>query len=120
MARRFAVDQHVTVILKGANTVVAGLDGTSWLNLTGNPAMAAGGVGDVLTGVTAAWIGQLGRADIACQVAVYVHGLAGDIAADEGDVMALTATDVVKHLSQAVTETVRDGDPDDEEDEDDT
>ena len=120
VARRFAVDHHVTVILKGANTVVAGPDGTSWLNLTGNPAMAAGGVGDVLTGVTAAWLGQLGRADIACQVAVYVHGLAGDIAADERDVMALTATDVVKHLSQAVTETVRDGDPDDEEDEDDT
>ena len=120
VARRFAVDHHVTVILKGANTVVAGPDGTSWLNLTGNPAMAAGGVGDVLTGVTAAWLGQLGRADIACQVAVYVHGLAGDIAADERDVMALTATDVVKHLSQAVTETVRDGDRDDEEDEDDT
>ncbi len=120
VARRFAVDHQVTVILKGANTVVAGPDGTSWLNLTGNPAMAAGGVGDVLTGVTAAWLGQLGRADIACQVAVYVHGLAGDIAADERQAMALTATDVVKHLGHAVTETVQDGDPDDEEDEDDT
>ena len=113
VARRFAVDHHVTVILKGANTVIAGPDGTCWLNLTGNPAMAAGGVGDVLTGVTAAWLGQLGRAEVACQVAVYVHGLAGDIAADEPGAIALMATDVISHLGQALAETVQDDDRDD-------
>jgi len=113
VARRFAIDHHVTVILKGANTVVAGPDGACWLNLTGNPAMAAGGVGDVLTGVTAAWLGQLGRLEVACQVAVYVHGLAGDIAADEPGAIALTATDVVNHLGQALAETVQDDDHDD-------
>ena len=115
VARRFAVDHHVTVILKGANTVVASPDGTSWLNLTGNPAMATGGVGDVLTGVTAAWIGQIGQAGIACQVAVYLHGLAGDIAADEPGVIAVTATDVVNRLGQAVAETVSDADREDED-----
>ena len=119
VARRFAVDHHVTVILKGANTVIAGPDGTCWLNLTGNPAMAAGGVGDVLTGVTAAWLGQLGRAEVACQVAVYVHGLAGDIAADEPGAIALMATDVISHLGQALAETVLNSDNDDDNDDDD-
>lgn len=118
VARRFAIKHHVAVILKGANTVIAGPDGTCWLNLTGNPAMAAGGMGDVLTGVTAAWLGQLGRAEVASQVAVYLHGLAGDIAADEPGAVALMATDVVGHLGQALAETVADDDDRADADED--
>ena len=107
VARRFASDCGVTVILKGAHTVVASPDGRAWINQTGNPGMATGGVGDVLTGSVAAWLVQLGRPDSACQVAVYVHGLAGDIAINATGATALTATDLASHLGLAVEATLK-------------
>ena len=106
IARHFATDYGVLVVLKGAQTVVASPDGTVWLNLTGNAGMASGGVGDVLTGVTAAWLGQLGHPEAACRVAVYLHGLAGDLAADGHGEAGLIASDVVDALPQAETETM--------------
>ena len=74
--------------------------------MTGNPGMATGGTGDVLTGVTAAWLGQILGAEAACQVAVYLHGLAGDLAARSQAEVALIASDVIDALGRAVTETV--------------
>jgi NAD(P)H-hydrate epimerase len=66
--------------------------------------MATGGTGDLLTGMIAAWLGQLLDAEAACKLAVYLHGAAGDLAeADEGEV-ALTATDIGNHLGDAVLE----------------
>jgi ADP-dependent NAD(P)H-hydrate dehydratase / NAD(P)H-hydrate epimerase len=103
-ARGFAVTHRVYVILKGHRTIIATPEGRVFVNLTGNPGMATGGTGDVLTGMVAAWFGQLLDAEAACKVAVYLHGLAGDLAeADEGEV-AMTATDLVAHLGDAVLE----------------
>jgi NAD(P)H-hydrate epimerase len=94
----------VYVVLKGNRTVVATPDGAAHINLTGNPGMATGGTGDVLTGVVAAWLAQLMDADLACRLGVYLHGLAGDLAdADVGEV-SMTAVDLLDHLGDAVLE----------------
>jgi hydroxyethylthiazole kinase-like uncharacterized protein yjeF len=104
VARRFAIAHRVHVVLKGHRTVIANPDGDAFINLTGNPGMATGGTGDVLTGMIAAWFGQLLDAEAACKLAVYLHGLAGDLAeADEGEI-ALTAGDVLMRLGDAVLE----------------
>ena len=102
VARRFATERGVTVLLKGAQTLIASPDGAVAINPTGNPGMATGGSGDVLTGVVAAWLAQLRRVDIACQVAAYLHGLAGDLAADAGGEAGLVATDLIECLGRAV------------------
>jgi NAD(P)H-hydrate epimerase len=102
VARGFATTHRVHVVLKGHRTLVATPDGQVFINPTGNPGMATGGSGDVLTGMIAAWFGQLLDADAAARLAVYLHGLAGDLAeADEGE-HALTATDILGHLGDAV------------------
>jgi len=64
--------------------------------------MASGGTGDVLTGVTAAWVGQLDSTGDACRVAVHLHGLAGDIAAETHSEVAMTASDLIESLGEAV------------------
>ena len=112
VARQFAVDHQVHVVLKGAGTIVASPGGNTWLNLTGNPGMATAGVGDVLTGVVAAWLAQTGQADAACQLGVYLHGLAGDLASDQHGEVALVASDVIDKLGAAVAETVESTDAD--------
>ena len=67
--------------------------------------MATGGTGDVLTGMIAAWLAQLLDAEAACKLAVYLHGLAGDLAeADEGEVAHDVASDVAAHLGDAILE----------------
>ncbi|MEO6221599.1 MAG: NAD(P)H-hydrate dehydratase [Vicinamibacterales bacterium] len=104
VARTFAMTHRVHVVLKGHRTVVATPDGKAYINLTGNPGMASGGTGDVLTGVIAAWFAQLLDTSDAAQLAVYLHGLAGDLAAaDEGEI-AMVATDLVDRLGDAVLE----------------
>jgi NAD(P)H-hydrate epimerase len=104
IARNFAVVHHVFVVLKGHRTLIATPDGKVFINPTGNPGMATGGTGDVLTGMIAAWLAQLLDAEAACKLAVYVHGMAGDLAeADEGEV-AMTSADVAAHLGDAVME----------------
>jgi NAD(P)H-hydrate epimerase len=102
VAREFATSHRVHVILKGHRTIVAAPDGRTSINPTGNAGMATAGSGDVLTGVVAAWLGQLLDAEAATRLAVFVHGLAGDLAeADEGEV-ALIAGDILGHLGDAV------------------
>jgi NAD(P)H-hydrate epimerase len=101
-AREFASAHRVHVVLKGHRTVVAGPEGRSFVNLTGNPGMATGGTGDLLTGMIAAWIAQLLDAEGACKLSVYLHGAAGDLAeADEGQI-ALMATDIASRLGDAM------------------
>ena len=103
-AREFAAAHKVHVVLKGHRTVIAGPDGRTFVNLTGNAGMATGGTGDLLTGMLAAWFAQLLDAEAACKLAVYLHGTAGDLAeADEGEV-ALIATDMAARLGDAVLE----------------
>jgi NAD(P)H-hydrate epimerase len=104
IARNFAVAHHVYVVLKGHRTLIATPDEKVFINPTGNPGMATGGTGDVLTGMIAAWLAQLLDAEAACKLAVYLHGMAGDLAeADEGEV-ALTAGDLAGHLGDAIME----------------
>ena len=89
------------MVLKGARTLVATPEGAVLINLTGNPGMATGGTGDVLTGVVAAWLAQLIDAEAACALGVFLHGLAGDHAAVEQGEVGLIASDVADHLGPA-------------------
>jgi ADP-dependent NAD(P)H-hydrate dehydratase len=91
---------NLVVVLKGANTIVT--DGTRlYVNSTGNPGMATGGSGDILTGVIAALIGQKLPAFEAAQLGVYVHGLAGDMARDQNGEVGMIAGDIVDVLADA-------------------
>ena len=102
VATTFATTHRVYVVLKGHRTIIASPDGHIFINPTGNAGMATGGTGDVLTGMIAAWLAQLLDAEAACRLAVFLHGAAGDLAeAMEGQV-AMTATDVIAHLGDAL------------------
>ena len=104
IAREFAAGHKLHVILKGHRTLIAGPDGRTFVNLTGNAGMATGGTGDVLTGMVAAWFAQLLDAEAAGKLAVYLHGTAGDLAeADEGEV-SLIASDIAARLGDAMLE----------------
>jgi NAD(P)H-hydrate epimerase len=104
VARNFAAAHHLYVVLKGHRTIIATPDERTFINPTGNPGMATGGTGDVLTGMIAAWLAQLLDTDAACRLAVYLHGMAGDLAeADESEV-AMTAADLAGHIGDAILE----------------
>jgi NAD(P)H-hydrate epimerase len=102
IARDFAAAHQLIVVLKGARTVVATPDGTVWINGTGNPGMATGGTGDVLTGVIAAWLCQMKDAATACCLGVFLHGFAGDLAAAKCGEVALIASDMGRHFGPAL------------------
>jgi NAD(P)H-hydrate epimerase len=104
IARNFAVAHHLYVVLKGHRTLIATPDEKVFINPTGNPGMATGGTGDVLTGMIAACLAQLLDAEAACKLAVYVHGMAGDFADGEGGEASLIASDVVAHIGDALQE----------------
>ena len=102
LAREFAVRHQVTLVLKGWRTLIAHPDGTVAVNTTGNPGMAKGGSGDILTGIVAAMVAQHpDRIADAVNAAVYLHGLAADFAVREQDEHTLLATDTVAHLWRA-------------------
>jgi NAD(P)H-hydrate epimerase len=102
LARRFATEHKLTLVLKGWRTLVAHPDGRVAVNTSGNPAMAKGGSGDILTGMVAAMLAQFPD-DVAraVEAAVYLHGLAGDFAARAMDEHTVLATDTVTHLADA-------------------
>ncbi len=106
-ARRAAAAAHAVVVLKGHQTVVAAPAGEVWINPTGNPGMATGGSGDVLTGLVASLLAQGYDAVAAAQLAVYVHGLAGDLAAAAVGETALVAGDLVDRLGEAFEQLAR-------------
>jgi NAD(P)H-hydrate epimerase len=102
VARDFARRHGVSVVLKGARTLIAHRDGRVAVNTTGNPGMAKGGSGDLLTGMVAGLLAQFkDNPDIAVETAVFLHGLAADLAVTERDEHTLLATDSLPHLSQA-------------------
>ncbi|HMD34710.1 MAG TPA: NAD(P)H-hydrate dehydratase [Vicinamibacterales bacterium] len=104
IARNFAAAHRCYVVLKGHRTLIATPDEKVFINPTGNPGMATGGTGDVLTGMIAAWLAQLLDAEAACKLAVYLHGMAGALAeADEGE-SAMTSADLAGHLGDAIME----------------
>lgn len=100
-ARATAARHGVWVVLKGHRTVIATPEGHVSINTTGNPGMATGGSGDVLTGMVAAWLAQVKDPEAAGQIAVYLHGLAGDLAALALSETAMTAGDLLDHLGPA-------------------
>jgi len=101
-ARGFAERMGVTMVLKGARTLIAHPDGRVAVNTTGNPGMAKGGSGDLLTGFVAGLLAQFpSDAARAVEAAVYLHGLSADMAVRAGDEHTLMATDCLAHLSQA-------------------
>ncbi len=99
--RALAKQLRKTVILKGAPSITATLDGTTYVNSTGNPGMATIGSGDVLSGIIAALWAQGCPAEIAAYSGVYLHGLAGDLAKREFGERSLIAGDITGHLPQA-------------------
>jgi NAD(P)H-hydrate epimerase len=102
IARQFATTHAVTVVLKGWRTLIAHPDGAMAVSTTGNPGMAKGGSGDILTGIVAAMISQYPEQPAeAVEAAVYLHGLAADFAVSWQDQHTLLAMDTVSHLHQA-------------------
>jgi NAD(P)H-hydrate epimerase len=111
LARRFATENGVTLVLKGWRTLVAHPDGRVAVNTTGNPAMAKGGSGDILTGIVAAMLAQYPEhVAEAVEAAVFLHGLAADFAALAQDEHTVLATDTIDHLWQAFRARVEDED----------
>jgi len=101
-ARIFASEHGVVVVLKGHRTVIAEPDGVVWVNTTGNPGMATGGTGDILTGMVAGFIAQnRDRIMEAVIAAVHLHGLAGDVACETLGEHSLVATDLLATLPEA-------------------
>jgi len=98
VARSFAVEHRCYLVLKGARTVIATADGKVFINPTGNPGMASGGMGDVLAGILTALSGQGLCAENAMKLGVYLHGFVGDrIAAAQGEI-GLIASDIIDGL----------------------
>lgn len=108
VARERAADWNCHVILKGFRTVVATPDGRAFVNSTGNPGMATGGTGDVLTGILAGLTAQWGiqHWERTLSLGVYLHGLAGDLAAAQVGQASLMASDVVRALPEAFRKVV--------------
>jgi NAD(P)H-hydrate epimerase len=103
LALDFARRWNAVLVLKGHGTIVT--DGTKlYVNDTGNPGMATGGTGDVLTGLLASLLGQGFSAFDAASLAVWAHGRAGDLAAQRLGMTSLIASDLLKHLPQALRE----------------
>jgi NAD(P)H-hydrate epimerase len=101
-AKKLARDYNCVVVLKGHNTVVSDPRGNSYINKTGNPGMATAGSGDVLTGIIAAFLGQGLNKFEAAKYAVYLHGVAGDLAAKEKTQISLLATDIIAKIPEAI------------------
>ena len=90
------------VVLKGARSIIADREGEVWINPTGNPGMASGGTGDVLTGMIAGLMVQGISPLLAARTGVYLHGLAGDIAARRREELSLVAHDIIESLPEAI------------------
>jgi len=102
LAKKFARDHKVILVLKGHNTIVAGPGGKFYINKTGNTGMATAGSGDVLTGMIAAFLGQGVEGFSAAKFSVYLHGAAGDLAAGEKTRISMIASDIIDNISKAL------------------
>jgi ADP-dependent NAD(P)H-hydrate dehydratase / NAD(P)H-hydrate epimerase len=102
-ARSFAKKYGVNVVLKGANTVIAAPGGVTFVNPTGNSGMATAGSGDVLSGIAGALLAEGIAPFAAASCAAYLHGLAGDKAADKFPKRSITASDIVRCIPDAIT-----------------
>ncbi len=105
-AQQFANEHGVTLVFKGAPTVIGTPNGEVWINSTGNPGMATGGMGDVLTGVIAGLMAQGVLSEQAGALGVYVHGLAGDIVSERLGTHGLIASDVLEAVPEAIASLI--------------
>lgn len=105
IARRFAQQYNIITVLKGAGTIIAEPSGFIYINSTGNPGMASGGTGDVLTGMIAGLIAQRCSPPDAAIAGVFLHGLAGDLAAKDRGEAGLIAGDVIEKIPEAIENT---------------
>jgi NAD(P)H-hydrate epimerase len=101
-ARNFAEKFKVHMVLKGARTVIAHPDGRVFINPTGNPGMASGGMGDVLTGVIAGFISQGHSPELAAHAGVYLHGAAADALAEKSGPFGFLATEVMNAIPEQI------------------
>ncbi|MEQ9619737.1 MAG: NAD(P)H-hydrate dehydratase [Deltaproteobacteria bacterium] len=100
----FSKRHNVHLVLKGARTVISTPGGQAYINTTGNAGMASGGMGDVLTGILGGFLAQRLNTDDACKLGVFVHGLAGDLAAEEKGLAGIVAGDLAEILPTALRE----------------
>ncbi|MBI3301802.1 MAG: NAD(P)H-hydrate dehydratase [Deltaproteobacteria bacterium] len=98
VARTFATQHRCHLVLKGSHTVIAAPDGRAWINPTGNPGMASGGMGDVLTGILGGLLAQGYPPEEACMLGVFLHGYAGDLTAQEKGEAGILARDLIERL----------------------
>ena len=101
VALKKAKDFNIFIVLKGHYTFIATPDGKGYFNSTGNAGMATAGAGDVLTGILTGLLAQKYSSLDACLLGVYLHGLAGDIAAQKLSKEAMIASDIIDHLGDA-------------------
>ena len=102
VAKMFAACYKITLVLKGHKTIVADFKNKLYINKTGNPGMSTAGSGDVLTGIIASFLGQGLDEFNAAKSAVYIHGLAGDLAAKEKNQLSLIASDIIDKIPEAI------------------
>ena len=101
VAQEFARVHKVFLVLKGARTIIASPDGAIAINGSGNPGMASGGMGDVLTGIIASLLGQGYHAWDACRLGVFIHGYSADMIARTKGEIGISATDVQENIPHA-------------------
>lgn len=101
IAEEFSKEYGVITVLKGAGTIIADQNGRTLINRTGNSGMATGGSGDVLAGMTASLLAQGANAFDSAAAAVYLHGLAGDIAAERFGKISMLPTDMIRLIPEA-------------------
>lgn len=99
--RDYSAHTGQIIILKGAHTVISSPDGTIYINSTGNPGMATAGSGDVLTGIITGLLAQNYLPEQAAILGVFIHGLAGDLAAADMGMESIIASDLINHLGKA-------------------
>lgn len=109
VAQAFAVKYQIYLILKGARTIIAAPNGAIAINGSGNPGMASGGMGDVLTGVLAALLAQGYEPFSACKLGVFIHGYAADLVAAEKGEIGISAVDAQERLPYAIKELASSG-----------
>jgi NAD(P)H-hydrate epimerase len=108
VARKFAREHELIIVLKGNRTLVVQPNGEAWVNTTGNPGMSTGGTGDILTGMVAGMIAQHGNdALLAVCAAVHLHGLAGDVMRESVGEHSMVATDLLRGLPEAFRRSQR-------------
>jgi len=107
VAQEFARNYGIYLVLKGARTIIASPNGTAAINSTGNPGMATGGMGDVLTGIIASLLGQGYTGGDACRLGVFIHGYAADMVAQDKGEIGINAGDVQEMLPYAYNKLLK-------------